>query len=221
MHDNDGVACLEHATLQHDGHDPGLSDQGSVGGAVQHGRQKAGLEGFDLRTRVAKPGDLDQYIGAQAKLCTGTQAQQVDALGGDVLAHLAGSNGVSEFQHLGQEFLLKQVHLPKVGLCRVPGDSRPVFDGDTEVGIIPNAMARDELDLRHWILGEGMKGLAVNGEHRGIHGLRRPMQRPRLSDMSGSTTVLEQNGLNARVLFKSLDGLKESRALLLQMCASS
>lgn len=220
MHDNNGVACLEGASLQHDGHDPGLSDQGSGGGAVQHGRQKARLEGFDLRTRVAKPGDLDPCIRAQAKLCTGTQAQQVDALGGDVFAHLAGSNGVPEFQHFGEELLLKQVNLSKVGLRRVPGDPRPVLDGDTEVGIVPNAMARDELDLRHWILGEGMKGLAVNGEHVGVHGLRCPVHRPRLSDMSGRT-VLEQHGLNARVLFKSLDGLKESRTLLLQMCASS
>lgn len=169
MHDNNGVACLEHATLQHDGHDPGLSDQGSVGAAVQYGRQKARLEGFDLRARVAKSGDLDPCIGPQAKLRTGTQAQQVDAMGRDVLAHLTGGNDVPECQHLGQEFLLKQVNLSKIGLCRVPGDTRPVLDADAEVGIAPNAVASDELDHRRWVLGEGVKGLAVNGEHFGDH----------------------------------------------------
>ena len=41
-----------------------------------------------------------------------------------------------------------------------------MFDGDTKVGVAPNAVASDEFDLRHWILGEGVKGLAVNGEAR-------------------------------------------------------
>jgi len=46
MNNNDLVAGLDRATLQNDGHDPGLPDQGSIGCARKHCGQKARLEGL-------------------------------------------------------------------------------------------------------------------------------------------------------------------------------
>jgi len=70
MNTNNFVACLDDASPQHDGHDPGLSDQSAFGCAVKYRRQKAWLECVNLSARVSESGDLNQCFAAQAKLRT-------------------------------------------------------------------------------------------------------------------------------------------------------
>lgn len=45
--------------MDDDGHDSSLSDQSAIGITVQYCGQQAWHEVFDLPTRVAQPGDLD------------------------------------------------------------------------------------------------------------------------------------------------------------------
>lgn len=183
MCNNNCVPFSDDTALQHDGHDPCLSDQGPFGGPVKDRRQKARLKGLDLRAWVSKPGDFDQRMAAQAKLCALAQPQQLDALGGDVFAHLTVRNQVSTLEQLRKKFRLQQMNLSQVGLCRVSRHPGPVLDGDTKVGIAPNTVTGDEIDLRYLILRKRMKGLAVNGEHLGVH--ERPFYRRRSADAAG------------------------------------
>ncbi len=100
MNNNNLVAGFDGATFQNDGHDPSLPDQSSFSCAVKHCGQKASLEGFNLSAGVSESGDLNHCFGTQAKLRTGAEAKQVDALGRDVLAHLALCDHMSELQNL-------------------------------------------------------------------------------------------------------------------------
>ena len=172
----DGVACPDSAALQNDGHDTGFADQDPFGSAVQHSGQQAWLECFDLSARVSQPGDLDDCIAAQAQSRSLAQAQQVNTPGRDVFAHLAGCDGEAEIQYGHQEFLLKEMDLPKVRLIRVPCNPRSVLDGYSEVGIASNTMASDEFNLRHLVLREYVKRLAVDGEDPGVHSVFCPMR---------------------------------------------
>lgn len=95
--------------------------------------------------------------------------------GRDVFAHLAGCDGEAEIQYVHQEFFLKEMDLSKIGLFRVPGYPRSVLDGYSEVGIASDAMARDKFDLRHLVLREFVKRLAVNGEYFGVHSIFWPI----------------------------------------------
>ena len=54
---------------------------------------------------------------------------EVEALCGDVLAHLSGSNLESGGLELTVQLDVDEVHLSQVGLARVPGDPGPVLHG--------------------------------------------------------------------------------------------
>lgn len=61
MRDRDLVPCLDSASLQHDAHNSGLSQEGAIRPSVQDRGEKAGLEFFNLCARVAQTSYFDNY----------------------------------------------------------------------------------------------------------------------------------------------------------------
>ncbi len=91
--DIDGVAGANLAVFQDDRHHPGLANQVALFVAAEHGGGQSGLVVVQLRAGIAQAGQLDQGAFPQAQAGAGGQAEQVDATGGDVLAHGPRADG--------------------------------------------------------------------------------------------------------------------------------
>ena len=87
-----------------------------------------GCDPIQLSARIAQARHLDHRRVAQAQPGAGRQPQQVDAAGGDVLAHLPGHHREPGGPELLVQLGVDQVHLAQVGLVRVAGDARAVLD---------------------------------------------------------------------------------------------
>jgi hypothetical protein len=119
----DDISWLHGAAAQDDSHDPGLAHEPPVLIAPKDGVEQAWLEGVDLSTRVAQPGDLDDCLGAYPELGALGQCEQVQIPGRDVLAKLARSDVEALPTNLGEQLSVDEVHLSEVRLGRVRSDA--------------------------------------------------------------------------------------------------
>ena len=90
LHDELGERGFTVAAGDDHGHDAGLAHQVALGVTVEHGGHEPGLQLLELYARVAQPGHLHHSRVAETESGAGGEAQEVDAAGGHVLAHVAG-----------------------------------------------------------------------------------------------------------------------------------
>ena len=100
------------------------------------------------------------------------QREQVDAAGGDVLAHGAGDDVDSLSGKFRKEFLVEEVNLAQIWRSGIFADAIAVAYGSSGVGITFDAEAGNQLNLRLGLLGECVGWANANGCYRGGHAVR-------------------------------------------------
>ena len=96
----------------------------AVSRSDKHTFSKPNQAGIELVARVAQPGDLDDGAAAEPQARTDGQAQQVEAAGGDVLAHLAWGDVEPRRAQLVVELGVDEVDLAEVALGRIAARTR-------------------------------------------------------------------------------------------------
>jgi hypothetical protein len=95
----------------------------------------------------------------------GRQGEQIDAAGGDVLAHLSRGHGEARATQLVVQFGVKQVHLAQVGLTRVARHTRAMLDGPAEMGVSLHAEPCEQPDVLPIRLGQRVGRARPHGGH--------------------------------------------------------
>lgn len=167
--DGDVVVGANRAAGHDDGHDAGLSDQFAGVVAVEHRRHQAGLQPVELQARVAQAGDLHHGFGPEVKAGAGRKSEEVDATGGDVLAHVASGHPEPGRSQLVEQLGVDEVDLAQVGGSRISGHSGSMLHGDAHVGVTLHTPPGKELQLRDARLAEGVGGAAVHRRHGSDH----------------------------------------------------
>ena len=72
--DIDRVAGPDLAGSEHDRHDAGLTDEASVGIAIEHRRHQARLKPVELPARIAQARHLDEGLRSEPKAAADRQA---------------------------------------------------------------------------------------------------------------------------------------------------
>lgn len=142
------------STGDDDAHDPSLADQAPVLVAVKDSLQQPGLEVVQLITGVAQPGHLDDRVGTEMQPGAARQTEQVEAAGGDVLAHLSGCDVEAALSQLVVEFGMNEVNLPQVRRSRVGPNSGAMLHGHPGMRIVVHPDTGDELDAVLILLAE-------------------------------------------------------------------
>ena len=78
------------------------------------------------------------------KPCSGRQGEEIDASGGDVLAHRARLNLEARVAQFIEQFSVQQMHLPQVRCRRVTRDARAVFHRRARMRVALDAKPGDE-----------------------------------------------------------------------------
>src|SRR5262249_53282076 len=141
---------------QYDAHHARLADELALRIAVQYRFQQARLEAFELRTGIAQASELDDRLRPEVQPCTCWQMQQVDAARRDILPHLPSPHVETAGTQLVMQFRMDQVHLPQIGLARVAGHARAMFDRHPQMRIALHAEPREQADARLSWLDERM-----------------------------------------------------------------
>jgi hypothetical protein len=124
-----GIPRPHLAILDDDSHYPCLANQVAVLVPAEGRRHETGLNAVELRAWIAQTGHLDDCRLTKVEPRADRQAERVEALGRNVLAHLSGRNGEPRRLQFFVQFGVDQMHLAKVGLRRVARHSRAVLDG--------------------------------------------------------------------------------------------
>ena len=95
---------------------PAFSDEGAVVGAMEHGGGQAGLKMIELGARVTQSRHLNDRPRADLQAGSGWQAEQVDTLCRDILAHLTGRNLPPFFPQFRKKLAVNQVYLTQIRL---------------------------------------------------------------------------------------------------------
>ncbi len=135
------------AARHDDTHDTSLADEPALRVTRQCRRHQAPLHPVQLSAGVAQAGHLDHGRFTQVQSGTGRQPEEIDATRGDVLAHLPCRHDETRGTQLVVQLSVEQVHLPQVGLARIPRHARAMLDRmphvrvalDTQPGQKPNA----------------------------------------------------------------------------------
>lgn len=157
----DGVAGTDLAAGDHDPHDAGLADQAALGVAIEYGVHQAWLKVVQLLAGVSQAGNLDHGL-ANREPGARRQGQQIEAAGGDVLAHVARP----DLDPLGEERLMQlgvdQMDLTQVRLVGVARDPRPVLHSLARMTVALHAKPRQQGDRRLFRLGKAMVTAAAD-----------------------------------------------------------
>jgi hypothetical protein len=104
---------------------------------IHDGGFQSGSECIQLEARISQSGKFYHRTITQAEASSSRQAQQIHALGGDILAHLAAGYIISCRAELLVEFGMDQMHLPQVGLAWITRHSGKVLYGLARVCVPP------------------------------------------------------------------------------------
>lgn len=143
-------------TCDDDTHDARLADQTPIWSAMHESCHEPWLELIELFARIAQAREPEDDLFADLQLSAFRQSQEIDALGGDVLAQLARLDLEALSPELGEELAVDEMNLAQIGLRRVSGDARPVLDGDPAMGVTLDSESCDNRDDRLGDFGEGV-----------------------------------------------------------------
>ena len=73
-------------------HDPSLSHDLTVRTSTEDRGEETGAKVIQLHARIPQPGELDDYLGAEAESGANREAEEVDSACGHVLAEIARSD---------------------------------------------------------------------------------------------------------------------------------
>lgn len=167
-HGND-ISRSYHAPCPDDPHDASLADQTTLFITVQHCRQKPVPKVIDLATRIAQTGHLDDSFVAQMQQRAARQRQQIKPPRGQILADFSRRDDESLSGKFGEEFAVKEVDLPQVGLRWVDGDAREMPHCHPAVRVTFDSKSPDQPDFRFWRLAEIMRMACADGCNMAIH----------------------------------------------------
>src|SRR5918997_4276520 len=165
------VAGSHLAARDHDAHDAGFPHEVALFVAIEDGRHEAVLEAVELPAGVAQARHPDERLLAEAERGPGRQAEQVDAAGGYVLAHLPGPDVEARRPQLVVELRVYQVDLPEVRSRRVPSHPGAVLHRLAHVGVALDAEPRQEPDAVFGRLAEGVPRAAAYRDHLSVEDL--------------------------------------------------
>lgn len=169
VHD-DRIAGSNLAGDDHDGHHPRQPSQRLAAFLRLHPLEarshEARTQSVELDTGVPKAGDLHHRLLAEAKLRAHREAEQVEARGGDVLAHLTGGKVEPLVAEGIVELAVDEVHLTQVRLGGVLLHPRAVLDRGTGVGVAGNADPRNERDRQGIGLRHRMRKAGAHRSHQ-------------------------------------------------------
>jgi hypothetical protein len=124
--DLDDVTLADCAARSRDRHDPGLSDELSIGSPADHRREQPTLKSLDLDTRISQAGHLEHRL-SDPQDRTLRQGQQIDAAGRNVLAEITGLHPETPQLQFIEELGMNQVHLTQIRLGGIDSNPRPVL----------------------------------------------------------------------------------------------
>jgi hypothetical protein len=134
------------AARDDDTHHPCLANKTAIRRTLQHGGHEAPLESIELGAGVAKPRQADDDGGADVQFGVDGKSQEIDTLGGDVLAHVTRVHRKTLLTQLDKELAVNEVNLPQIGLRGVLSNTRAVLDRGAAVGVTTHAETGDELN---------------------------------------------------------------------------
>jgi len=165
--DVDGMAGLDRAGVEDDGHDSGAWGFAAEGVEVEGGGHEAGLEAVHLDAGGAEAGEFDDGGGAEVEAGGDGEVDEVDGGGEDVFSEVAGVEVEAVAVEVLQELDGEEVDLGEVGGGGFAAAEVAVADGGAAVGVVLDAELGEEVDLGLGLLGEGVGGAQVDGEDLG------------------------------------------------------
>lgn len=167
----DGVAGTHLAAGNHDPHDTGLADQTTLCVPIEYGVHQAWSEEVQLLAGVAQAGNLDHGL-ADREPGARRQGQQIEAAGGDVLAHVARPDLEPLCDQRLVQFGVKQMDLAQVGLRRIASHPRPMLDGHAGMTVALHAKPGQQGDRGLFRLGKAVVTAAAdrNNMTRSVQG---------------------------------------------------
>jgi hypothetical protein len=145
-HRPDCVAGAYVAARNDDAHDPDLVGQLALRIAGSHARHQPGRKRLDLPARAAQARHLDDGAAPEMKPRSDRQAEQIEAVGRDVLAEIANRDAEAGVLQLGEELGVDEVDLTQVRLGRVFAHPGAMLYGDALVGVILDPQAGEQSD---------------------------------------------------------------------------
>jgi hypothetical protein len=167
--DANGIAWSDLSRSNDDGHHARFSHQLTVCVVVEDGGHQAILQAVELGAGVTEASNLDHRILAEVKFRPSGKGQEVDAAGGDVLAHLASADRKAAVPQFIVQLSMDEVDLAQVGLLGVAGDAGAVLHGGPGVGIALDAETGEEADALIGGFGEGVGRAAVHSHDDRVH----------------------------------------------------
>lgn|SRR5690554_4158848 len=169
-HRPDPVTGSDDPFTHHYSHDPGLADEIPLVVPIEDRSHETSLKAVQLPARIAQAGHLDDGVTSDVEVGAGRKREQVDIPGRDVLTHLARFHAESGGSKLVEQLGLDQVHLAKIGLGRILGDSGPMLDVLTQVGVSFYSESCQETDRWTVVLAEGVALVRGDGGDSWWHG---------------------------------------------------
>ena len=123
---------------------------------------EAGFEAIELEAGVAQAGHFDDSFGAEPKARPCGEGEEVEAAGGDVLAHFAVRHAETAHAELLVQLRMDEVDLAEVGLRGVARDARAVLHLLARVSVAFDAKPGQEGDAFDRGLTHRVAGTAVD-----------------------------------------------------------
>lgn len=158
------VMRADDSTGDDDAHDPSLADQAPVLVAVKDRLHQPRLKDVQLITGIAQSGHLNDRVGTEVQPGAAGQAEEVQAAGGDVLAHLPRCDIEAAISQLVVELGMNEVDLPQVRLCRVGPNSGAMLHGHPGVRIVVHPDTGDKVDAVRIQLAECVHTATADGD---------------------------------------------------------
>ena len=173
QHHVDWVARANQPARSNDRHDPRFSNDLALRSAIEHGRQQARPEPFDLSAGITQSvTDSTTSAPMRSRVSRGRPSRSRPS----VVMFSPRSAAVTSKPLLPQfceELGLQEMHLTQVRLGRIDGDARAVLDRHALMGIALDATSRDDLDVRFRSLGKGMPRVFRDGNDAALDRRRR------------------------------------------------
>jgi hypothetical protein len=164
--DGDGVVGVDLAAAVDGGHDAATA--GLLCGARERWAPEvlleAGAEGINLGAGGAKAGDFEDGCGTDVEEGVEGEGEEVDALGEEVFAQLAGGKREALGGELGEEFGGEEMDLGEVGGGWGFALEVEVLGGAAAVSVVLDAFVGDEGERGLRQLGEAVGGVGGGGE---------------------------------------------------------
>ena len=129
---------------------------------------EAGAECVDLLAGGAQAGDFEDGFRADVQECGGGQREEVDVLGEDIFAEIAGAEEIALEGESGELFRREEMDLAKIGEGGISTLQVEMLRGGAAVGVALDALAGDDADGSLWGLGEAvclLTGDVQNSRH--------------------------------------------------------